>query len=668
MSFFAQSPLLAALIAWVLTYLLHSTVLFLAAKLASIFVRRPDREEMLWRAALLAGVLTASLQPMVAGNVWTIAAWEAAPIASASDPAQPALDETRASIVSTSATAASESAPAPEAGTAMAAPTVESASGETSYSFAGPFGGSEGMVLGLLAGLAACYFWLRPFIAWRRFQRRLAGRLKLEFGVARDVLDELIEQEGYRHPVALSCSPAISGPFAFGFRRLEICVPERALRDLTPAELRSLLAHELAHVVRRDPWWRFFTAWLEDLLFFQPLNRLTGRRLAVLAEFLSDDWARRHTDSRSMASCLLRVAEWLPRSMPRLVAASPMGRSNLSKRVHRLVAGRSSAGASQARPALLLSLGAVSLAVLLSIPGVVIDAGPVQLADEDSVIVVLSTERFEPAASAVIFANGPEVAPTSLPASVLDAPAAVPFVFAGPRPRAASVIAVAPAEPRPAERAEVVERAAFHFEAAPKPDPATPMSRSSDPVPLPKVEPRPAAEAAAPRPLEPAAVDPEPAVEPSGEESETEEPRAEEPREDLSDNKPGSRPAASSVKKSCDLEPRLLRMESPAYPPRARMMFLDEVVVDMTLSIDASGKVIESQIDDPMPVLGFGRASEKVLRTAVFERCRVDGRAVPFEHQMSVRFRRSEYDRAVDEIAVRMMSEGSMPKYVDERP
>jgi hypothetical protein len=66
--------------------------------------------------------------------------------------------------------------------------------------------------------------------------------------------------------VRSSVTPALAAPISFGILRAEVCVPERALTELAPDELRAMLAHELAHVVRRDPLWLALAGVLERVL------------------------------------------------------------------------------------------------------------------------------------------------------------------------------------------------------------------------------------------------------------------------------------------------------------------------------------------------------------------------------------------------------------------
>jgi len=126
---------------------------------------------------------------------------------------------------------------------------------------------------------------------------------------------------------------------SFGIFHAEICVPPRVEKDLRREEIASLLAHELAHVERRDPAWLVVCRAIEVVFFFQPLNRLCARWLSDEAEYLSDDWAVMQTGERvGMASCLTEIAGWMVQSdETRLVAGMAARGTRLSLRVGRLL-------------------------------------------------------------------------------------------------------------------------------------------------------------------------------------------------------------------------------------------------------------------------------------------------------------------------------------------
>ena len=120
-------------------------------------------------------------------------------------------------------------------------------------------------------------------------------------------------------PLTLTLSPprrgargqdTITEPFACGVFRWTIVLPAGIERELSQAELKALLAHEVAHLVRRDPWWLWLGEVLCTCLAFQPLNFLARRRWQQAAEMLCDDWAvERQVSATSLASCLTRIAE-----------------------------------------------------------------------------------------------------------------------------------------------------------------------------------------------------------------------------------------------------------------------------------------------------------------------------------------------------------------------
>ncbi|HEX8245611.1 MAG TPA: M56 family metallopeptidase, partial [Longimicrobium sp.] len=174
--------------------------------------------------------------------------------------------------------------------------------------------------------------------------------------------------------VRLTASARVATPVALG--RREICLPERALAELPADEQRGVLAHEAAHLARRDPAWLLLAATLEALFFFQPLNRLARRRLQAEAEYLADDLAAAHLGSGlPLARSLARVAEWLsapaaglPRQADLLAPAFAEEPASLVHRVRRLTLGADDAApARRLRAAGVLSLATAAL-VLLAAP------------------------------------------------------------------------------------------------------------------------------------------------------------------------------------------------------------------------------------------------------------------------------------------------------------
>lgn len=104
-------------------------------------------------------------------------------------------------------------------------------------------------------------------------------------------------------PVLLGNDPF--SPSVFGWLKPVILVPGSLLTRLSPAEVEALIAHELAHVVRRDYLWLLMQSVAESILFFNPAVWLLSSLMREERENASDDLAAQVLGSK------LRVARAL---------------------------------------------------------------------------------------------------------------------------------------------------------------------------------------------------------------------------------------------------------------------------------------------------------------------------------------------------------------------
>jgi hypothetical protein len=147
----------------------------------------------------------------------------------------------------------------------------------------------------------------------------------------------------------LTESGRITSPLSIGLA--EICVPVRLLDGMDDAEVEAVLAHELAHLERRDGVWFPAMAFVEAVSLMNPLTRWVASRARYCAELACDDRAVVLTERpRALAQALAHVAEkvlenrrstWLP----------AMGESSkvLLTRVQRLVSMEASGTSRHAR-------------------------------------------------------------------------------------------------------------------------------------------------------------------------------------------------------------------------------------------------------------------------------------------------------------------------------
>jgi Zn-dependent protease with chaperone function len=188
-------------------------------------------------------------------------------------------------------------------------------------------------VAAVVLGMARC--------AWQTWslRRRLLRCTAIESGPARRLLDELRRMLPNTPEVQLLSATDDPEPAAFGLTRWTIVLPARAVHDLSEDELRALLAHELAHLVRGDSLWLCVSRVVCSCLAFQPLNHLARREWQRAAEFLCDSWAVSRTGTPlALARCLAEVAGWRLSGDPSPALLAATGRkSGLADRIERLV-------------------------------------------------------------------------------------------------------------------------------------------------------------------------------------------------------------------------------------------------------------------------------------------------------------------------------------------
>lgn len=343
--------------AWLLTYALHSTLLLCAAALLARRVRGEAWRETLWKAALVGGLVTATAQS-VSGYQPPVGTWRLAdaveitaelPADPSPAPVQPpaSLGE----LIEAAAQSPSPASPARDAASGAASASTPAAAADAASASQAESTASLStrplvdLAIGVWVAIAAL---LMVRVAWRqaRLWALLRGRAHVADPALLGMMAALRRGAGLWRPVRLTVCDAAPTPLALGAS--EVCVPPRFLADLDPEQQRSALAHELAHLARRDPAWHFAVGIIEAVFFFQPLNRLARLRLRESAEFLCDEWAARQTGSPlGLARCLAEVASWVaPGRSP--VPAGPMamaeGGSPLVQRVQRLTTWRGGAG------------------------------------------------------------------------------------------------------------------------------------------------------------------------------------------------------------------------------------------------------------------------------------------------------------------------------------
>jgi bla regulator protein blaR1 len=150
--------------------------------------------------------------------------------------------------------------------------------------------------------------------------RQIVATLRADLGVAR--------------PVTILASRLAEVPLVFGWRRSTILVPVSASSDLDVNQLRAVIAHEIAHVRRRDYAANLLQVAADLILWFHPAARWLSRRARIEREYCCDDIAVGLAADRADYARALAGLEEARHDCPLVVAAAS---GTLLDRIQRVV-------------------------------------------------------------------------------------------------------------------------------------------------------------------------------------------------------------------------------------------------------------------------------------------------------------------------------------------
>ena len=125
-------------------------------------------------------------------------------------------------------------------------------------------------------------------------------------------------------------------PMLWVWRRPMVVLPQRLIDDLSPQQLESIVAHELAHLARRDHWANGFVFVVRALFWWNPVVWWADRELRGAQELCCDAIAidRLSASRRGYATTLLKALEFVQTEPPaprQLVLAMVSGGSILRR-------------------------------------------------------------------------------------------------------------------------------------------------------------------------------------------------------------------------------------------------------------------------------------------------------------------------------------------------
>jgi Zn-dependent protease with chaperone function len=145
----------------------------------------------------------------------------------------------------------------------------------------------------------------------------------------------LAERMGIQQKLRVLMSSVAEVPAVVGWIRPVILLPAAVVVGLTPRQLESLLAHELAHIRRYDYFVNILQMIVETFLFYHPAVWLVSERIRVERELCCDDLAVGFCgDVLSYARALSQLEQLRP-AAPSLAMGSANG--PLFQRIQRLL-------------------------------------------------------------------------------------------------------------------------------------------------------------------------------------------------------------------------------------------------------------------------------------------------------------------------------------------
>lgn len=192
---------------------------------------------------------------------------------------------------------------------------------------------------------------------------------------ATSILGEVAERMGLAAPPVALTDDCPGGATVVGIRRPVVLLDRDLAGRLDDLELEGVLAHELAHVRRRDNLVAMALGVVRDVAFFVPGGRWALRQLHTERELAADQTATTVTGRPgALASGLLKVLE---AGDPRPACAGLMPKGTLVGRVRQLVADEQTGGVLRSGLEMLLVVAVGAFAVLgaVQLPALVRDGG-----------------------------------------------------------------------------------------------------------------------------------------------------------------------------------------------------------------------------------------------------------------------------------------------------
>mgnify|MGYP000601080687 CR=1 FL=1 len=166
--------------------------------------------------------------------------------------------------------------------------------------------------------------------------RRLKKQLKPLSNYWQDRLERLSNKLNYSGKIVLGESRSIQSPITFGLIKPVILFPVGMVNQLSILEVEAIMAHELAHIIRKDYLINFLQTLLEGIYYFNPGVWIISSIIRNQREHCCDDMAIELTgNSVHYLKALVAIEE--SKSENKLALGFSNNKKPLLKRVQRIL-------------------------------------------------------------------------------------------------------------------------------------------------------------------------------------------------------------------------------------------------------------------------------------------------------------------------------------------
>jgi len=165
----------------------------------------------------------------------------------------------------------------------------------------------------LIWSMGVLMFSIRMAMGYHQIYRLRSGSLVIEMPQVVKTFKQLLSKSGLSNKIALVSSSRVDIPITIGHLKPMILLPIGLINKLSPEETQAILAHEIAHILRKDYLQNLLISSLEILFFYHPSVWWFSATIKAIREQCCDDIALELGAERiALSKALIQLEEQTP--------------------------------------------------------------------------------------------------------------------------------------------------------------------------------------------------------------------------------------------------------------------------------------------------------------------------------------------------------------------